>query len=225
MKSPLGSRWSSRNTTAHSPKRRSSSSQRFMRRGCADVSTAAAFSFSHHRFRSPAQMMLSLPPKFVRLGRRLIRELNGRKVMKRLLGLAYVAALVFTAACGRTDAGITTDVKAKLAADEAVKASQVNVDTHDRVVTLTGSVDSLVAKSRAVALTREADGVRDVIDNIRVNETIATSGRDVDDVAADKIREGADATADGSRRAADATAHGIRKGANAVANGTEKAGR
>jgi osmotically-inducible protein OsmY len=145
--------------------------------------------------------------------------------MKRLLGLGYVMALVFTAACGRTDAGITTDVKTKLAADETVKASQVNVDTHDRVVTLTGSVDSLVAKSRAVALTREADGVRDVIDNLRVNDTIATTGRDLDDVAADKVREGADATADGSRRAADATANGIRKGADATANGAEKAGR
>ena len=38
-----------------------------------------------------------------------------------------VAALVFTVACGRTDAGITTDVKTRLAADDAVKAYQVDV--------------------------------------------------------------------------------------------------
>jgi hypothetical protein len=145
--------------------------------------------------------------------------------MKRLLGLGWVMALVCTVACGRTDAGITGDVKAKLAADEAVKAYQVNVDTQDHVVTLTGTVDTLAAKSRAVALTREANGVRDVVDNLRVNDTVATSGRDLDDVAADKIREGADATASGSRRAADATTSGIRKGADAVANSTEKAGR
>jgi hypothetical protein len=144
--------------------------------------------------------------------------------MKRLLGLSYVLALVFTVACGRTDAGITTNVKSKLAADETVKAYQVDVDTRDHVVTLNGTVDSVAAKSRAVALARQADGVRDVIDNIRLNDSVATTGRDLDDTAAAKVREGADATAAGTRHAGDATANGIRKGADAVANSTEKAG-
>jgi len=150
--------------------------------------------------------------------------LEEESVMNRLLGLAWVIALVFTVACGRTDAGITTNVKSKLAADDTVKASQLNVDTRDHVVTLTGTVDSLAAKTRAVTLAREADGVRDVIDNIRLNDTVATTGRDFDDTAANKIREGADATASGTRKAGDATAHGVRKGADAVANSTEKAG-
>ena len=133
--------------------------------------------------------------------------------MKRLMGLSCVLALVFTVACGRSDAGITTNVKSKLAADTAVKAYQVDVDTKDHVVTLTGTVDSIAAKSRAVELARQADGVRDVIDNIHVNDAVATSGRDLGDVAGDKVREGADATA-----------HGVRRGADAVANGTETAG-
>jgi hyperosmotically inducible protein len=152
------------------------------------------------------------------------RDLEEESVMKKLLGLSCVLALVCAAACGRTDAGITSNVKSKLAADETVKAYQVNVDTQDHVVTLSGTVDTLAAKSRAVDLARQADGVRDVIDNIRVNETVATSGRDVDDRAADRVKEGADATAAGTRRAGDATANGIRRGADAVANSTEKAG-
>ena len=133
--------------------------------------------------------------------------------MKRLLGLGYVLALVFTVACGRTDAGITTNVKSKLAADGAVKAYQVDVDTRDHVVTLSGTVDSLAAKSRAVELARQADGVRDVVDNIHVNDAVATSGRDLGDAAGDKVRDGADATA-----------HGIRRGADAVADSAEKTG-
>ena len=137
--------------------------------------------------------------------------------MKRWLGLGYVVALVFTVACARTDAGITTAVKTKLAADETVKAYQVNVDTNDHVVTLSGAVDSLAAKNRAVVLAREADGVRDVIDNIRLNDAVATTGRDL-------INEGADATADGVRRAGDATAKGVRHGADAVAESAEKTG-
>jgi hypothetical protein len=146
-------------------------------------------------------------------------ELGSTKesVMKRWLGLGYVVALVFTAACARTDTGITTAVKTKLAADETVKAYQVNVDTHDHIVTLSGVVDSAVAKNRAVVLAREADGVRDVIDNIRLNDAVATTGRDV-------INDGADATADGVRRAGDATANGVRRGADAVAGSAEKTG-
>jgi osmotically-inducible protein OsmY len=74
--------------------------------------------------------------------------------MKRWLGLGYVVALMFTAACARTDTGITTAVKTKLAADETVKAYQVNVDTHDHIVTLSGKGRALLqsAPERAVTL-------------------------------------------------------------------------
>jgi len=69
-------------------------------------------------------------------------------------------------ACAQTDAGITTKVKAKLAADSTVKASQINVDTKDKVVTLSGNVDSDQAKAKAVEIARDTTGVRDVVDNM-----------------------------------------------------------
>ena len=53
--------------------------------------------------------------------------------MKRLAGL--ISAAVFAVACGQTDAGITTAVKSKMAADDTVKAYQIDVDTSDKVVT------------------------------------------------------------------------------------------
>lgn len=143
--------------------------------------------------------------------------------MKKLLGLGYAFALVFTIACGRTDAGITTSVKSKLAADDAVKAYQVNVDTHDHVVTLSGTVDSELARSRAVALAREADGVRDVVDNLEVNDTVATSGRDLSDEASGRIREGADAVAAGTRKGADAVANTTHDAGDAAQRGAEHA--
>jgi hypothetical protein len=105
-------------------------------------------------------------------------------------------------ACGQTDAGITSTVKSKLAADDAVKAYQVDVDTRDHVVTLTGTVDSVAAKERAVLLARGTDGVSDVVDNIRISDAVATSGiDDASEAAADRIREGADSAADATRRA------------------------
>lgn len=82
--------------------------------------------------------------------------------------LAILAAVAFAVACAQTDAGITTKVKSKLAADDTVKAYQIDVDTRDKVVTLSGSVDSQAAKDQAVALARGTEGVADVVDNITV---------------------------------------------------------
>jgi hyperosmotically inducible periplasmic protein len=81
-------------------------------------------------------------------------------------GVMAVAAVVatMTAACGQTDAGITTAVKSKLVADDTVKAYRIDVDTKDKVVTLKGDVDSRAARDRAVELARATDGVREVVD-------------------------------------------------------------
>src|SRR5688572_6649355 len=68
---------------------------------------------------------------------------------------AVLCGLVLTlgaAACGETDAGVTTMVKAKLAADDTVKAYQIDVDTRDKVVTLSGNVESEAAKTQAAWL-------------------------------------------------------------------------
>ena len=134
--------------------------------------------------------------------------------MKRLVGLIPAAALVFTVACGQTDAGITTSVKSKLTADDSVRATDINVDTQDHVVTLTGTVHSFTAKEQALKLARETDGVREVIDRIEISETAATSG--VGD-ATRKIGEGAK---DGAEAVGDAA----KEGAKAVGDGAKKVG-
>jgi hyperosmotically inducible protein len=80
--------------------------------------------------------------------------------------LGILAAVAFSVACAQSDAGITGKVKSKLAADDTVKAYQIDVDTKDKVVTLSGNVDSQAAKDQAVALARGTEGVADVVDNI-----------------------------------------------------------
>jgi len=82
--------------------------------------------------------------------------------------LGILAAVAFSVACAQTDAGITGKVKSKLAADDTVKAYQIDVDTKDKVVTLSGNVDSQAAKDQAVVLARGTEGVADVVDNITV---------------------------------------------------------
>jgi len=95
-------------------------------------------------------------------------------MLQRLAVLVCAAGL--TVACGQSDAGITTAVKSKLAADDTVKAYQIDVDTDKRVVTLAGDVQTTVAKDQALKLARETDGVRDVVDKLRVTETAPTTG-------------------------------------------------
>ena len=97
-------------------------------------------------------------------------------MLKTLAALAASAGLVMTMACAKTDAGITTNVKTKLAADDTVKAYEINVDTSNGVVTLTGTVENPAAKEQAVVIARQASGVRDVVDQITVNRAEATSG-------------------------------------------------
>ena len=94
--------------------------------------------------------------------------------MKRFAGLASAVALALVAsACAETDAGVTTKVKAQLAADEMVKAYKVDVDTQEHVVTLSGEVETEAVKEQAVRIARNTEGVRDVVDDLTV---VGTSG-------------------------------------------------
>src|SRR6187549_1006880 len=96
--------------------------------------------------------------------------------------MAAVALTIATTACSSSDPGITTAVKSKLAADDTVKAYRIDVDTKDRVVTLSGEVDTAGAKARAVELARGTDGVREVVDNTRIKDGITPPGG-LDDAA------------------------------------------
>ena len=89
-----------------------------------------------------------------------------RKKLVGFFGVIAVAAAM-TAACSQSDAGITTAVKSKFAADDTVKAYQINVDTKDKIVTLKGEVDTAAARDKAVEIARATDGVRDVVECAR----------------------------------------------------------
>ncbi len=84
-----------------------------------------------------------------------------------LLALAVAAA--GAAGCAQSDTDITAKVRSKLDTDRAItSASHIEVAVQKRVVTLTGSAESAVAKDRAVALARGTEDVVDVVDQLRV---------------------------------------------------------
>jgi osmotically-inducible protein OsmY len=91
-------------------------------------------------------------------------------------GIVVVLGLVCVAACAPSDTRITETVRSRMAADAAVHVYDLNVMTRNKIVTLTGTVDNSAARDRAARVARDADGVIDVINRVRVSETAATSG-------------------------------------------------
>jgi len=65
-------------------------------------------------------------------------------------------------------AALTSKIKAKMALDDLVKASDINVDTDGSVVTLTGTVASKDEQRRAVRIATETAGVTKVVNHLRV---------------------------------------------------------
>lgn len=69
------------------------------------------------------------------------------------------------------DATITTRVKAALAKDEVAKATQVDVDTREGVVQLSGFVESQQVANRAEELARKVPGVKSVKNDMRLRSS------------------------------------------------------
>jgi len=66
------------------------------------------------------------------------------------------------------DSAITAKVKAALVRDPATKAHQINVETFQGTVQLSGFVDSSDARARALEVARNVEGVKEVRDALEV---------------------------------------------------------
>jgi hyperosmotically inducible protein len=88
--------------------------------------------------------------------------------MRTQLLFGIVGSTMLALGCAQSDAGITTSVKTRFAADDVVKARQIDVDTRDRVVTLSGQVQTPQEEARAIQIARDTDGVADVVDQLEV---------------------------------------------------------
>ena len=75
------------------------------------------------------------------------------------------------AAVAVDDAAITAKVKAAVLAEPGLKTLQIDVDTKDGIVTLSGTVDSTAMKERASQVTQNISGVRSVVDNLVIKST------------------------------------------------------
>jgi len=121
-----------------------------------------------------------------------------------------------------TDAAITSAVKSKLLADPDVSGLNIDVDTKNGVVTLSGVIHKGTERAEALRLARETKGVKSVKNNLKLEpvkgDTTATTGRtDKDDKLKIEIK---DDTKESAAKVKDAS----KKGAEKTKNAASKAG-
>ncbi len=67
-----------------------------------------------------------------------------------------------------TDGWITSRVSARFVNEDTLKNSDINVDTHDHIVTLKGTVPTPAGRARAGVVAKQTEGVRGVVNNLTV---------------------------------------------------------
>jgi osmotically-inducible protein OsmY len=68
------------------------------------------------------------------------------------------------------DANLTAAVKTQLARDKVSSVTRIDVDTTNGVVALNGTVESAEQRERAEQVARKVSGVKDVINNLQVQQ-------------------------------------------------------
>jgi hyperosmotically inducible protein len=104
--------------------------------------------------------------------------MNHKWLRIQVVCLVLLTLVVGLSACSSTrtagtqvdDAAITAKVKAKLAADGDINPFNIDVDTNEGVVTLQGRVAKEEARTKAEQLARDTEGVRRVINLVKVGD-------------------------------------------------------
>ncbi|MFI5166317.1 MAG: BON domain-containing protein, partial [Thermoanaerobaculales bacterium] len=87
-----------------------------------------------------------------------------------LLALAGCASSMTTKDTRHADSGITSVIQASLSANDKVKAREVDVQTREGTVYLTGVVDTEEARTEAARVAWRTEGVEGVVNDLTVGE-------------------------------------------------------
>jgi hyperosmotically inducible protein len=107
---------------------------------------------------------------------RIARETEGvTRVEDRLRVKGEAEGTASTPRLDRPDIWLTAKVQSKYFLDDLVKLRNIDVETRDGVVILSGAVASNAERRQAVALARTTEGVRDVTDRLKVDASAVVS--------------------------------------------------
>ena len=104
----------------------------------------------------------------------------------KFLTLISIAAVLFLAACGKSDADLQKAVTDKLATD---KVTGVTASVKDGVATLTGEVADVTVKSKAESSAKAVEGIKSVVNNTTLKPLPVATPAAADPALTGKITE------------------------------------
>jgi hyperosmotically inducible protein len=141
----------------------------------------------------------------------------------RIAGILMLALLIsatagpaFAQVTAIKDGWLVMKVHSEMVDEDVLAGSNIDVDVKNGVVTLQGTVPTEAARARAVAVAKANDGVKNVVDQLKIAP--ARSG-DRMDRAADKAERAGEKTANAAERAGDKTAAAGRSAGRAADDG------
>ena len=117
-----------------------------------------------------------------------IERLTLSKRIALVTGVLFLCASSVIAARDVTDVDITNYLERQFRIDEAIAADAVDVATEDGIVTLSGSVDNILAKDRAARIAEATVGVRAVVNRILVIPPITLTDSEIEQAAIRALR-------------------------------------
>lgn len=123
------------------------------------------------------------------------------------------------------DGWLVMKVHSEMVDEDVLSGSDIDVDVKNGVVTLQGTVPSEAARARAIAVAKANDGVKNVVDQLRIAPARGSNMAARADRAEDKAERAGEKAARAGERAADKTARAGERAADKTASATRRTGR
>ena len=117
------------------------------------------------------------------------------------------------------DGWLVMKVHSEMVDEDVLSGSNIDVDVKNGVVTLQGTVPSEAARSRALAVAKANDGVKSVVDQLKIAPAKGTNMAGKVDRAGDKAERAGEKTARAGEKAADKTVSATKSTGRAIDDG------
>lgn len=117
------------------------------------------------------------------------------------------------------DGWLVMKVHSEMIDEDVLSGSNIDVDVKNGVVTLQGTVPSEAARSRALAVAKANDGVKSVVDQLKIAPAKGTNMAGKVDRAGDKAERAGEKTARAGEKAADKTVSATKSTGRAIDDG------
>ena len=138
-----------------------------------------------------------------------------------LIGAASAAAQVSTI----KDGWLVMKVHSEMVDEDVLSGSDIDVDVKNGVVTLQGTVPSEAARARAIAVAKANDGVKNVVDQLKIAPARGSNMAGKADRAEDKAARAGEKAERAAERAGEKAERAGERAADKSASATRKTGR